>query len=147
VYNVLETTGHIFFHWPLAKFVWASLREALGWDSSPLGLRDFLDNRMLMAHGLWKLQLQALLFRYNALITLDYTKSNVNWGGVYTLTVTGGAKCWPTGAAPPLLCDNQWGRRYVMSKPLIKQKKYSTPVNAWGLFFSQTHKWKLIMEN
>jgi hypothetical protein len=31
VCGTLETTDHILFECPIAKLVWASLREALGW--------------------------------------------------------------------------------------------------------------------
>jgi hypothetical protein len=41
--NVLETTDHIFFHCPLAKFVWASLKEMLGRERVPRGLWDLFE--------------------------------------------------------------------------------------------------------
>jgi hypothetical protein len=41
--NVLETTDHILFQCLLAKFVWASLKEMLGWERMPRGLWDLLD--------------------------------------------------------------------------------------------------------
>lgn len=44
--NKPEDGDHIFFNCIMARFVWASIKEALGWDKSPTSVNDFLYNWM-----------------------------------------------------------------------------------------------------
>lgn len=39
-----ETEDHIFFSCITARFTWACIREALGWERSPTGITDYLNN-------------------------------------------------------------------------------------------------------
>ena len=48
VCKVPETRDHIFFHCPLARFVWACAKEAFQWDRVPTSLQDFLEGWMPM---------------------------------------------------------------------------------------------------
>jgi hypothetical protein len=42
--GALETGDHLFFKCVLSRFIWASFKEALGWERAPDSLQDILDN-------------------------------------------------------------------------------------------------------
>jgi hypothetical protein len=42
--GTLETGDHLFFKCILSGFIWASFKEALGWERAPDSLQDILDN-------------------------------------------------------------------------------------------------------
>jgi hypothetical protein len=59
--KVLETSDHIFFNCPLAKFLWVGLMsEALGWDRPPGGLRYCLGIWLPIGCSNYSLKLFAL---------------------------------------------------------------------------------------
>jgi hypothetical protein len=59
-----ETVDHIFFSCILAKFVWACLREALGWERTPVSIQDMLQNWIPLGCGdySFKVFLLAVIF-------------------------------------------------------------------------------------
>jgi hypothetical protein len=38
--GVIETNGHIFFQCHIARTIWFSFKEALGWDKTPQSMQD-----------------------------------------------------------------------------------------------------------
>ena len=42
--NSLESVDHVLFQCVMARFVWASFKEALGWDRAPNSLTDLFDH-------------------------------------------------------------------------------------------------------
>jgi hypothetical protein len=43
-YQIEESADHLFFGCPGERFVWAVLRDGLGWSDVPRNVRDFREN-------------------------------------------------------------------------------------------------------
>jgi hypothetical protein len=57
VRGVVETRDHILFCCPMAKFIWACCRDALGWGRSPDSLQDMWEDLVPLGCSNHKLKL------------------------------------------------------------------------------------------
>jgi len=55
--NSLESVYHVLFQCVMARFVWASFKEALGWDRAPNSLTDLFDHWIILGCKDYELRL------------------------------------------------------------------------------------------